>query len=105
MLFHVYDAVTQGYTKVSFRTVGTDGVVLAVAATERLSIYELWVAFCTAKSFRFFATREMARTLGPDKCRGLLAFMLSLGVIPCQALEAGAKILHGRRGTYVMGSV
>ena len=73
MLFHVYDAVKQGYTKASIRTVDTDGVVLAVAAAERLSIDEMWFAFCTAKSIMFLAAHEMARALGPDKCRRLPA--------------------------------
>ena len=75
MLFHAYDAAKQGYTKASIRIVDTGGVVLAAAAAERLSIYELWVAFCTAKSFRFLAAHEMARAFGPDECRGLPAFL------------------------------
>ena len=70
MLLHVEDATKQGYTKVSIRIVDTGVVVLAVAAAERLSIVELWVAFGTGKSFRFL---EMAQALGPDKCRGLPA--------------------------------
>ena len=68
MLLHVEDATKQGYTKVSIRTVDTDVVVLAVAAAQRLSIDELWVAFGTGKSFRFLAAHEMAQALGPDKC-------------------------------------
>ena len=64
----------QGYTKVSIRTVDTDVVVLAVAAAERLSIDQLWVAFGTGKSFRFLAAHEMAQALGRDNCRGLPAF-------------------------------
>ena len=94
MLLHVEDVVKQGYTNVSIRTVDTDVIVLAVAAAERLSIDELWVAFGTGKSFRFLAAHEMAQAVGH--------FMLSLGVIPCQALEAGAKILHERRRRNVM---
>ena len=74
MLLHMEDAMKQGYTKVSIRTVDTDVVVLAMAAAERLSIDQLWVAFCTGKSFRFLAADEMAQALGPDKCRGLPAF-------------------------------
>ena len=74
MLLHVEDAMKQGYTKVSIRTVDTDVVVLAVTAAERLSIDQLWVAFGTGKSFRFLAAHEMAQALGPNKCRGLPAF-------------------------------
>ena len=64
MLLPVQDAMKQGYTKVSIRTVDTDVVVLAVAAAEPLSIDQLWVAFGTGKSFRFLAAHEMAQELG-----------------------------------------
>ena len=74
MLLHVEDATKQGYTNVSIRTVDTVVVVLALAAAQRLSIDELWVAFGTGKSFRFLAAHEMAQASGPDKCRGLPAF-------------------------------
>jgi len=63
MLLHVEDAVTQGYSKVSIRTVDTDVVVLAVTAAGRLDIDELWVAFGTGKNFRFLAVHEMAVAL------------------------------------------
>ena len=79
MLLHVEDAMQQGYTKVSIRTVDTDVVVFAVAAAERLSIDELWAAFGTGKSFRFLVAHEMAQALGPDKCRGLPAFQAFTG--------------------------
>ena len=36
MLLHLEDAVNQGYTKISIRTVDTDVVVLAIAAAQRL---------------------------------------------------------------------
>ena len=74
MLLHVEDAVKQGYTKVSVRTVDTEVVVLAVTAAQRLNIDELWVAFATGRSFRFLAAHEIAKTLGPNKCRALLFF-------------------------------
>jgi hypothetical protein len=74
ILLHVEDAVRQGYTKVSIRTVDTDVVILAVTAAERLDIDELWVAFGTGKNFRFLAVHEMAVALGPNKCRGLPFF-------------------------------
>ncbi len=74
MLLHVEDAVKQGYTKVSVRTVDTDVVVLAVTAAQRLNIDELWVAFATGRSFRFLAAHEIAKTLGPNKCRALPFF-------------------------------
>ena len=74
MLLHVEDAVRQGYSKVSIRTVDTDVVVLAVTAAGRLDIDELWVAFGTGNNFRFLAAHEMAAALGPNKCQGLPFF-------------------------------
>ena len=74
ILLHVQDAVRQGYTKVSIRTVDTDVVVLAVTAAERLEIEELWIAFATGKNFRYVAAHEIAMTLGPSKCHGLPFF-------------------------------
>ena len=74
ILLHVGDAVKQGYTKVSIRTVDTDVVVLAVTAVGCLDIDELWVAFAKGKNFRFLTALEMAVTLGPIKCRGMPFF-------------------------------
>ncbi|KAJ8397883.1 hypothetical protein AAFF_G00435720 [Aldrovandia affinis] len=74
ILLHVQDAVRQGYTKVSIRTVDTDVVILAVAAAGRLDIDELWVAFATGKNFRYLAAHEMAVALGPNKCQWLPFF-------------------------------
>ena len=74
ILLHVGDAVKQGYTKVSIRTVDTDVVILAVTAAGCLDIDELWVAFATGKNSRFLADHEMAVTLALNKCRGLPFF-------------------------------
>ena len=74
-----------------------------MAAAERLDIDELWAAFGTGKSFRLLAAHEIAQALGPVE--DYPHFMLSLSVIPCQALDAGANRLHGRRGRYVMRSL
>lgn len=60
MLLHLEDALKEGYTKVSLRTVDTDVLVLAVATAQRLNITELWVAFGTGKNFRHLAAHEMA---------------------------------------------
>ena len=58
----------------SIRTVDTNVVVLAVTSAQRLDISELWVAFGAWKSFRFLATHEIARALGPDLCVALPMF-------------------------------
>ena len=74
IMLHVDDAVKHGHTKVSIRTVDTDVVVLAVTSAQRLDIPELWVAFGTGNNYRFLAAHEMARVLGPDRCRALPMF-------------------------------
>ena len=80
----------------SIHTVDTDVVVLVVTAAECLSIDAQWVAFGTGKSFRFLAAHDMAQALGRlVSVEGYPYFMLPLGVIPYQALEAGAKRLQG----------
>jgi len=71
LLLHVKDAVNEGYTNVSIRTVDTDVLVLAVTAAQCLNIAELWVAFGAGKSFRYLAAHEMARALCVEKCKEL----------------------------------
>ena len=71
MLLHLEDAVWQGYDK---RTVDTDVVVLAVTSAQCLDISELWVAFGVGKNFKFLASHEIARVLGPDRCVALPMF-------------------------------
>ena len=68
ILLYLQDAVQQGYSKVSIRTVDTDVVVLAIASANRLNISELWIAFVVGKSFRFI------KSLGPDRCVASLMF-------------------------------
>ena len=106
MLLHAEDAVRQGYSKVSIRTVDTDVVVLAVTAAGRLDIDELWVAFGTGKNFRFLAAHEMAVALGPNKCLGLPFFHALTGcMIPFQVSEAGGRKRHGKPGKPVIRSL
>ena len=74
IILHLEDAVTEGFNKISIRTVDTDVVVLAVAAAQRHGNTEIWIAFGTGKSFRFLAAHDMARVLGPDRCTALPMF-------------------------------
>ena len=74
IFLHLEDAVHQGHSRVSIRTVDTDVVVLAVASAQWLDIDELWIAFGVGKNFRFFAAHEIAKTLGPDQCIALPMF-------------------------------
>lgn len=64
IILHLVNAVRQGYSKVSIRTVDTDVVVLAITSAQCLDISELWIAFGAGKSFRFIAAHEIGRTLG-----------------------------------------
>ena len=81
-------------------TLDTNIVVLAVGTAECLKIDELWVAFGTRKSFIFLA-HEMALTSVEEYPH----LMPSLSMMPCQALEAGTKTLHGIHGRPVMRSL
>ena len=74
MMLHLADAVHDGFQKILLRTVDTDVVVLAMAATTKLKIKELWVAFGTGKHFRYIPAHEIAAFLGPDKSQALPMF-------------------------------
>ena len=74
MMLHLADAVRDGFQKILLRTVDTDVVVLAMAATTKLKIKELWVAFGTGKHFRYIPAHEIAAFLGPDKSQALPMF-------------------------------
>ena len=102
IMLHLGDAVKEGYDKVSIRTVDTDVVVLAVTAAQCLNISELWVAFGTGKSFRHLAAHEMARALGPDRCKGLPMFHAFTGCDTVSFLLAGARRLCGIHGGPLM---
>ena len=71
--------LTEGFNKISIRTVDTDAVVLAVAAAQRHGNTEMWIAFGTGKSFRFLAAYDMARVLAPDRCTALPMFYAFTG--------------------------
>ena len=76
MILHLADAVKEGFRKTLLRTVDTDVVVLAVAGATKLNIdeLELWVAFGTAKKFRYIPAHEIAVSLGPDMSQALPIF-------------------------------
>lgn len=74
MMLHLKDAVMQGYTKVTIRTVDTDVVVLAVTSASRLEGNEIWIAFGTGKTFRYIPAHTLAQILGPDRSEALPVF-------------------------------
>ena len=74
IFLHLEDIVKEGGDKFTIRTVDTDVEVLGVAASQRLSHIQLWIAYGLGKHFRFLAAHEIATALGPSKCRALLFF-------------------------------
>ena len=74
MILHFADVVKEGFRKILLRTVNTGVVVLAVAGAAKLNIEELWVAFGTAKRFRYIPAHEIAVSLGPDMSQALPMF-------------------------------
>ncbi len=89
IMLHVADQVGQGYTKISVRTVDTDIVILSVATARKLmpELSELWVAFGTAKSFRYLPTHDICNALGPRRSLALPLFHAFTG---CDTVSAFA---------------
>lgn len=91
MILHALDASHQldvhGVTdkSIMIRTVDTDVVVLCVSFFTKLHVNELWIAFGVGRSFRYIATHEVARSLGPAACGGLLFFHALTG---CDTVSA-----------------
>ena len=81
------DAVNQGYTNLSIRTVDSDIVILAVMTAQRLNIDELWFHFDTGRNFRFLAAHGIAKTLGPNWYQALPFFDAFAGCDQCRALD------------------
>ena len=80
-------------------SVDTDVVVLAVTgAPQHLNILELWVAFCTGKSFGFIPAHEIARALGPDWCIALPMFH---AFTVCGTVSSLVGRVHGTPGMHM----
>ena len=100
MILHVADVIQEGYMKMLLRTVDTDVVVLAVAATAKLSTIsdlELWVAFGTGKHFRYIPIHEIVACLGPERSEALPLFHAYTGCDTVSAFAGrGKKDVCGR---------
>ena len=76
-MFHVLHSVGEGFENICVRTINTDVLVIAVASVNALKTVEgsqckldqLWLAFGTGKSYRYFPTHSIASQLGPNKSR------------------------------------
>ena len=75
MLLHTSHAAKRGHYNILIRTIDTDVVVLAVSVAHALqSRNELWLAFETGKSFRYFEAYKIAAGLGTEKALALPMF-------------------------------
>ena len=74
------------------QTVGTDVVVLTVAAAQALKAGDgLWLAFGTRKSLPYLAAHEISAALGPEKARALLVFYALTGCDTVSSLAGQGK--------------
>ena len=64
----------QWHTKVTFRTIDTDVVVLAVAKFLQIGLKELWVAFGTGKHYEYIQVQEIVSRIGQKDWLHLLLF-------------------------------
>jgi len=96
MFLHAADAAQRGNDRILIRTVDTDVVVLAVMATQRLSV-KIWLAFGTGKSLRFLPAHDIATALGPEKSKALPMFHALTG---CDTVSAFAG--RGKRTAWAV---
>ena len=89
IFLHVANAVNEGLQKVTIRTVETDVVVLAVSFIKQLPIQELWISFCTGRSFKYIRAYVICNGLGNDKAKALPGFHCFTG---CDTVSA----FHGK---------
>ena len=101
IFLHLENAITCGHTKVLVRTVDTDVVVLAVTAAQRLNLSELWVAFGTGKGLQYLLVHEIAKVLGPERCKALPMFHAITGCDTVSSFAGRGEKLHGKYGKYV----
>ena len=102
IFLHLEDIVKEGRDKVTIRTVDTNVVVLAVAASQRLSHIHLWIAYGVGKHFRYLAAHEIATTLGPSKCTALPFFRALSGCDIVSFFHGYGKKLLGLHGKTLM---
>ena len=88
---HVADAVKNGLTKVSVRSVDTDVVVLAVALYKKLDAQDLWVAFGSEAHFHHAPVHELVASLHPRACVTLPAFHALTGCDTVSAFSGRGK--------------
>lgn len=77
LLLHLFHAVQHGHINVTIRTVDTDVVVIAISLYEELrkiQLKKLWISFGVGKAHNVIAVHQLANTIGPDRCSGMMFF-------------------------------
>ena len=101
MLLHISHAAKHGHHKILIRTVDTHVVVLAMSMAHALqSGDELWLAFGTGESFRYFAAHEIAAGFGPEKAQALPMFH---ALTECDNVSSFAE--HGQKTAWTIWMV
>ena len=101
MLLLTSHAAKHGHHKSVIRTDCTDVVVLVVSMAHAMqSGDELWLAFGTGKSFRYFAAHEIAAGLRPEKTRALPLFHALTG---CD--NVSSFVGHGKKTARAVSTV
>ena len=95
---HVADAVNRGSKKVCVCTVDTDVLVLAIASFEKINPDELWVAFCSGASLKYFPIHQLVNTIQPQMCGTVPFFTPCQGAIPSRHSVPGVRKPPGTDG-------
>ena len=81
MSLHLADEVNVGFRTILLCTVDSDVLILAVKASAKFDVQELWVAFGTGKKFRYIPAHEIAFSLGPDKSQAPPVFQAYTAIV------------------------
>ena len=97
--FHLYDAVKKGATKILVCTVDTDILVILIGLLSNLPPdTQIWIAFGTAKNFKYYSINAIHQSLGPEKSKALPFFHAFTGSDTTSQFHGKRKNLHGMPG-------
>ena len=92
---HILHALEQGMKIIQIRTVDTDVVTILVGAYFSLvktqPELDIWVAFGTGKSFRFYSINAICSSPGKAKSRALPVFHAMTGCDTVSAFKGKSK--------------
>ena len=98
LLLHCLHASQLGFDNIIISTVDSDIVVLCTHFFDRLQLKELWIKFRVSKHVKYLAIHEISKSLGPEKCSGLLFFMHFPDVTRCPVSGYMEKEVLGHYG-------